>query len=131
MHRVTILLVDDHVGFLQAAARTLREEPGLEVVGQALSGKEAIAAVERLSPDVVLLDWHMPVMDGPAVLRIVKQMVPRPLVVMLTGSNGSIYRKVAQKMGADGFILKDAFATELPNLIGRLVMERRAGLQAK
>ncbi len=77
----SVLIVDDHAGF-RAAARSLLEQMGLDVVGEAESGEQAVAVAERLKPDVVLLDIQLPGIDGIEVARQLLSMSPSPIVVL-------------------------------------------------
>ncbi len=119
MRRIRILLVDDHAGVLSAVADLLGREPGLEVVGRALSGEAAIGQAV-LAPDLVVLDWSMPEMDGPAVLTALKHGSRSPRVIMLTAHSDPRYRAAAERLGADGFVPKSELASQLVPLIRSL-----------
>ena len=100
-----VLVVDDHEGF-RAVARALLEGDGLLVVAEAADGAEALAAAERLRPDLVLLDVHLPDLDGFDVsVRLAS--LPRPPVVVLTSSRpiADLRRRVAESPAA-GFVPK-------------------------
>lgn len=108
---IRVLLVDDHA-VLRAGFRTiLAAEPGIEVVGEAATGEEAIAAAARVRPDVVCMDVQMPGMDGlEATRRILDSpaLEQRPRVLMLTTFDLDDYVYEALRAGASGFLLKDA-----------------------
>jgi DNA-binding NarL/FixJ family response regulator len=103
-HRV--LIVDDHAGF-RSIARTFLESEGLDVVGEAGDGDEAVAASATLRPALVLLDVHLPGDDGFAVAERLAAL-PAPPVVVLTSSRppGEIRRRL-HATSAAGFIPKD------------------------
>jgi CheY-like chemotaxis protein len=79
-----VLLVDDNQDFLKAAKRFLRTVPGLELVGQATSGEQALELTAALHPDLVLMDFAMPGMNGPAATLRIKQQPNAPKVIILT-----------------------------------------------
>ncbi len=98
----TVLIVDDHTGF-RLAARAMLEAEGYEVAGESATGAEAIAAVERLAPDLVLLDVCLPDFDGIEVAARLTT-VDRSLHVVLTSSrDASDYQPHLGRCGAPGF----------------------------
>ena len=85
MTAIRILLVDDHVLVRQGIRLLLEEDPGLKVVGEAESGDAAIPLAQRLRPDVVLMDVHMPKgIDGITATRRIREELPQTHVLMLT-----------------------------------------------
>ncbi len=116
-----ILLVDDSLHFIESAERFLSEELGVNVVGSALSGIEAIDQVMRLRPDLVLMDVAMPGMDGLEATHKIKAMPNAPLVIILTLYDTPKYREAAHQAGADGFIPKADFGEQLLPLIYSLL----------
>ncbi|MDI3299357.1 MAG: response regulator transcription factor, partial [Bacillota bacterium] len=108
-----ILLVDDHVLFRKGLSGLLASRPGLQVVGEVGNGEEAIAAVERLRPDLVLMDVNMPVMNGIEATRQIHRAHPEIPVVMLTVSDRDENLFEAIKAGAQGYLLKDLEPDEL------------------
>ena len=110
---IRIVVADDQ-GMVRAGFRSLLEsETGLEVVGEAGDGEEAVAAVRRLRPDVALMDIRMPVLDGiTATRRLVKDGTATRILV-LTTFDFDEYVFQALRAGASGFLLKDARAEEL------------------
>ena len=121
MASVRTFLVDDSPEFLDAAARFLATDPQIEIVGHALSGRNAIEAVARLRPDLVLMDVAMPEMNGFAATRHIKGQPNPPRIIVLTLYDNDEYRVQAQAAGADGFVAKSEFGTQLLPLIHRLV----------
>ena len=100
-----VLLVDDHRLFLEGLRNLLTAE-GIEVVGQAYDGLEALAAARRWQPDVILMDIQMPRCDGVAATRLIKAEMPACKIVMLTMSDNEQDLFVAVKSGASGYLLK-------------------------
>ncbi len=120
MTPIRILLVDDSLAFLESAIRFLGSDDRVEVVGQALSGREGLERVEQLRPDLVLMDLAMPEMNGLEATNLIKAQAKAPRVVMLTLNDSSEYRAAATAAGADDFVTKSEFATVLLPLIDSL-----------
>ena len=114
---IRILIADDHRLFAEALEAILGCEAGLEVVGRAADGREAIEQSERLAPDVVLLDISMPVLDGFEAAAAIAKLPQRPAVLMLTGSSATQDVDRARRVGADGYVTKDAIAARLVDAI--------------
>jgi DNA-binding NarL/FixJ family response regulator len=79
-----LIIADDHALLRSGIRSMLYGEPGLEVVGEAADGQEALALCRRLQPDLVLMDLRMPRMDGLAATRAIKEEFPRTSAVMVT-----------------------------------------------
>ncbi|MGH2997422.1 MAG: response regulator [Gaiellaceae bacterium] len=106
---IRVLLADDERLVRAGFRMILRGEQGLEVIGEAADGLEAIEAAEKLRPDVVLMDIRMAKLDGlEATRRILARPEPRPRVVVLTTFDLDEYVYEALRAGASGFLLKDA-----------------------
>jgi DNA-binding NarL/FixJ family response regulator len=120
MPPVRILLADDHRMFRQGLRELIERKTQFEVVGEASTGREALAEVERLRPDIVLLDIQMPELDGVAVARQLAQHHPTVKIVMLTMYQQDQHLLEAIKAGARGYLLKDADADELLAVLGRV-----------
>jgi len=104
-------LVDDHRLFLEGLRNLLTAE-GIEVVGTAHDGLEALAAARRTQPDVILMDIQMPRCDGVAATRLIKAEMPACKIVMLTMSENEQDLFEAVKSGASGYLLKRLDAEE-------------------
>jgi DNA-binding NarL/FixJ family response regulator len=113
------LIADDQAMVREGFAAVLAAQPGLLVVGQAADGADAVGQVQRLRPDIVLMDVRMPVMDGlQATRQILAAASPvRPRVLMLTTFDLDEYVYAALRAGASGFLLKDATAAELVHAV--------------
>jgi DNA-binding NarL/FixJ family response regulator len=101
-----MLLADDNPAFLELANRFLDSRPSVEVVGSVGSGQAAVDAVDRLRPDLVLLDLAMPEMSGLDATRLIKAAPDAPQVIIVTLWGSAEYRKAATDVGADGFVTK-------------------------
>jgi DNA-binding NarL/FixJ family response regulator len=108
---VSVLIVDDHDGF-RVGARDLLEADGFEVVGEAGDGCSAVAATERLRPDVVLLDVQLPDLDGFAVAERLAAQYPRPAVVLISSRSRDVYRRQLARSPVRGFISKAELSGE-------------------
>ncbi len=109
--RSTVLVVDDHEGF-RAAARTMLEEMGLEVVGEADSGEAAIENFERAHPDIVLLDIQLPGMDGIDVARKLFGAGYTPIVILTSSRDAEDYGARLRTLPDAVFIGKMDLSTE-------------------
>lgn len=106
-----VLLVDDHRLFVEGLRNLLVSE-GIEVIGQAHDGLEALAAARRLRPDVILMDIHMPRCDGLCATRLIKAEMPECKIVILSMSEEDQELFDAVKSGASGYLLKRLDAEE-------------------
>ena len=100
-----VLIVDDHDGF-RAFARALLESEGFEIVGEAEDGASALQAVERLRPDLVLLDVQLPDVDGFEVAERLAADERPPAVVLVSTRDAASYRRRLAETTARGFISK-------------------------
>ncbi|MDD5467886.1 MAG: response regulator transcription factor [Anaerolineales bacterium] len=112
-----MLLVDDHVLFRKGLAALLATRPGIQVVGEASDGLEALAVAHDLLPDVILMDIHMPKCSGLEATRRIKRELPHVKIVMLTVSDDDQDLFEAIKSGAQGYLLKDLEPNQLYNLL--------------
>jgi len=115
---IRVLIVDDQSMVRSGFSLLLNAQPDIEVVAEAVNGEEAVRAVGEASPDVVLMDVRMPVMDG---LEATRQILggddSAPKVLMLTTFDLDDYVYAALRAGASGFLLKDASARELSDAV--------------
>ena len=114
-----LVLADDHHLLRRGFRSLLSSEPGLEVVGEASTGLEAIELCRRLAPDLILMDIRMPEMDGITATRRVKDEHPGVSVLMVTMHENPDYLLEALDAGAAGYVLKDAPAERLINAVHR------------
>jgi two-component system response regulator NreC len=115
--RLRVLLVDDNGDFLDGVRAWLERRPGVQVVGIAGSGRQAVSEVERLHPDLVLMDVTMPDMNGFEATRWIKGGPGAPIVVLMTFHDSDAARKEARGAGADDFVCKARFTEQLTRVI--------------
>jgi DNA-binding NarL/FixJ family response regulator len=108
----TVLLADDHPGILAAVSKYL-ERDGLEVVGRAEDGHEALKLIEEKQPDVALLDIQMPGVSGIEVTRLAARSAPETAVVLFSGYGNRAQVVEALDAGARGFLMKNAALAEV------------------
>jgi DNA-binding NarL/FixJ family response regulator len=114
---VRVLVVDDHALFAEALMLTLGIDDRIQVVGSASSGTEAVSLAEALNPDVVLMDVHMPSMDGIEATRHVRRVSPRSRVVIVTAARSPELAAHARLAGAERYLTKDTPAVKLIDAI--------------
>ena len=113
---VRLLLADDHTMLRQGLRRSLQEF-GIDVVGEAADGHQAVELARRLRPDVVLMDVSMPVLDGVEATRAVRREVPGAQVVMLTMHSDTDVVARALQAGAAGYLVKDCSIEEVVDAV--------------
>jgi len=121
----TVVLADDHLIFRQGLRALLTQESDLQVVGEAGDGVAAIQLVERLQPDVLVLDLTMPGLNGHQVAQQVSQQAPSTRIVVLSMHENEAYVLQALKCGAAGYVLKGSGMTELVQAIREVAQGRR------
>jgi two-component system response regulator DevR len=112
-----VLVVDDHQMFAESLARLLSDQGDIVVLGMAAEGSEALDLCERLKPNVILIDYHMPGRDGVSIAAEIKRNHPEIMVVMLTGSAEDHVVLAAVEAGCSGYVTKDRAATELVDAV--------------
>jgi len=110
---IRVLVVDDHAVVREGLRAFLELQVGIEVVGEAADGEEALTAADRLRPDVVLLDLVMPRLDGVRALRALRERLPGARVIVLTSFLDDDKLLPALRAGAAGYLLKNAEPQEL------------------
>ena len=111
-----VLIADDHPLF-RDGVRSLLEARGMQVVGEAGDGREAVETALRLRPDLILMDITMPGVDGLEATRLIKVAAPEIKIVILTVSDEDRMLFEAIKSGAEGYLLKNLQAEEFFNLL--------------
>lgn len=111
---MNLLIVEDEVRLRNALANNIPwDKHGIEVVGQAGNGKEALQLTDRKKPDIVLLDLQMPEMDGLALARLLRQADPHLKIIVLSGHDDFAYAQAALELGVMKYLLKPAGDEEI------------------
>lgn len=121
----TILLADDHHVVRQGLRALLEGEPGFSIVGEASDGLEAADLVERLKPDILIVDLMMPGLNGLEVTRQVGRRSPDTRVILLSMHANEAYVLEALRNGATAYVLKDCTAAELVSAVREVEAGRR------
>jgi DNA-binding NarL/FixJ family response regulator len=127
--KIRILVVDDHPVVRGFICRLLNAESQFEVVGEAVTGMEAVARAKESQPDVVLLDVSLPDMGGLAVTPCIKEVAPSAQILILSEHDGPIVHE-AFRAGATGYVLKSDSTAELAIAV-RTVKDGRRYLGAR
>lgn len=122
---IDILLADDHHVVRQGLRALLESEPGFRLVGEAADGLEVVPLVERLKPNVLVLDIKMPGLNGLDVAKQVTSRVPETKVIMLSMFSDEAYVVQALRNGASAYVLKESRANDLLNAIREVIAGRR------
>ena len=117
---IRVVVADDQGMVRSGFSVLLNAQPDIEVIGEAVNGREAVMHAVKLRPDVILMDVRMPVLDGLQATRQITGMPDPPKVLVLTTFDLDDYVYEALRSGASGFLLKDASARELADAV-RLV----------
>jgi DNA-binding NarL/FixJ family response regulator len=114
---IRVVIVDDHAVVREGLRSYLELQDGIEVVGEAADGEAGVAEVERLEPDVVLMDLVMPRLDGVGAMRVLKARFPAVRVIVLTSFSEDDHVLPAIRGGAAGYLLKTAAPAEVARAI--------------
>ena len=114
---IRVVISDDHDLFRRGLKMVLEAEEDIEVVAEAADGQEAVARVEELAPDVVLMDVRMPRMGGIEATRLIRQLFPTTRIIVLTVSDEEDDIYGAVKAGANGYLLKEVSIEEVADAV--------------
>ena len=111
--KVRIVLAEDHTILREGLRALLSADPKFEIVGEAADGRQAVRAVEKLGPDLVMMDLSMPRMTGMDAIREIKKRCPETKIMVLTVHKTEEYLRTTLQAGANAYVLKDATRDEL------------------
>lgn len=117
---IRVFLADAHPIVLEGLRGVLNQQPGIEVVGEACDGMDAIERIVQITPDVVLLDLKMPRVDGLTVLRSIQTRAPQSKVILFTSSDNKEDFVEAMKLGCVGILPKDASVSMIEKSIHKV-----------
>jgi DNA-binding NarL/FixJ family response regulator len=125
--QIRVLLVDDDEGFLASLSELVERQPELSVAGAVTDGLAALELVDRDEPDAVVIDLHMPLLDGVSTVARLRHDRPSLCLIAITGDDAPALRRAAKDAGADDVLLKQ----ELVNgLISRLTRAVATGMHS-
>jgi DNA-binding NarL/FixJ family response regulator len=110
---IRVLIADDDEPFLAALSPLIERQPELAVVGKAFDGLDAIELADELAPDAVVIDLHMPRLDGVTAVARLRHDHPSMCVIALTGDDHPALHKAVTEAGADAVLVKDEFVDVL------------------
>jgi DNA-binding NarL/FixJ family response regulator len=119
--KIKVLVADDDDRFLESLQELIEEQPELSVVGAARNGLEAIELADELLPDAVVIDLHMPLLDGITAVSRLRRDHPSLCLIVVTGDADRALHLAALSAGADGVLRKDELAR---GLVDRLAQAR-------
>jgi DNA-binding NarL/FixJ family response regulator len=117
MNSITILLAEDHMIVREGLRALLKREEGIEVVGEAENGRQAVTLASKLCPDVVVMDIAMPLLNGLEATRQILQTTPSTKVLILSAHSDDAYVEQVMALGASGYLIKQTAAHVLPDAI--------------
>jgi EAL domain-containing protein (putative c-di-GMP-specific phosphodiesterase class I) len=114
---VKVVLIDDHEMILQSVVRLLQEDPGIVVVGSAITGTEGIEVVQRERPDVAIIDYALPDMDAPDAIKVLHETCPEVKIITFSGSGrpGALY--ASKRAGSSAWVLKTRAIQDLRDAV--------------
>jgi DNA-binding NarL/FixJ family response regulator len=117
MEKIRVIIADDHTVVREGTRALLEKEADMEVVGEAADGEEAVSLIERLKPDVAILDIAMPKLSGIEVTRQVKPRVPSTAILVLSAYANDRYVFALLEAGAAGYLLKEVHGREIVDAV--------------
>lgn len=114
---IKVFIADDHDLIRKGLKSIISFEKDMIIVGEAENGEKVLQMLKKCTPDVVLLDFNMPLLNGIEVLKKIKEQISTMKIIMLTIENNSKIIHEAINIGADGYLLKDSAGTEIANAI--------------
>jgi CheY-like chemotaxis protein len=108
-----VLLADDHEAIRKGVRQVLLANAYLEVVGEASNGREAIDEARKLQPDLIIMDWSMPELDGLTAAQMIKKFSPQTAILIFSVHTSKLFRDLAKNMGMEGFLTKGSSSVDL------------------
>lgn len=121
---ISVVIAEDDAGYLDSLRALVEQQPGLTVVAVALDGLEAIECVDEINPDAVVIDLHMPRLDGVSAVARLRRDHPSLCLIALTGDPDPGLHRAAEAAGADAVLLKGRLLDDLADRIASVRRER-------
>jgi DNA-binding NarL/FixJ family response regulator len=117
---ITVILAEDHLIVREGLRALLEHEEGLEVIGEASNGRDAVALAARLQPDVIVMDIAMPLLNGMEATRQILEMRPEAKILILSAHSDDAYVALVSAIGAKGYLIKQSAAHVLSESIRKV-----------
>lgn len=127
---ISVVLADDDAGYLESLRLLVEQQPGLSIVAVAYDGLEALERVDELNPDAVVIDLHMPRLDGVSAVTRLRHDHGSLCLIALTGDADPLLHRAAEEAGADTVMLKGQMLDGLSDRIAAVRRERKAAVGA-
>jgi DNA-binding NarL/FixJ family response regulator len=127
---ISVVLADDDAGYLESLRLLVEQQPGLSIVAVAYDGLEALERVDELNPDAVVIDLHMPRLDGVSAVTRLRHDHGSLCLIALTGDADPLLHRAAEEAGADTVMLKGQMLDGLSDRIAAVRRERKAAIGA-
>jgi YesN/AraC family two-component response regulator len=114
------LVVDDNDNFRAGYVEYLNHQTGLNLIGEARDGSEALKYIDKFKPDIIFMDISMPIMDGLTAAHLIKEKYPDIKIIIVTIYEKNVFQEIADSLPVDGFISKSAISRELPKILKKL-----------
>jgi DNA-binding NarL/FixJ family response regulator len=121
MTKTRIAIVDDHTILRDGLKALLKEMPGMDIVMEASNGQEFIQQLEFITPDLVIMDIKMPIMNGPETIKIVREKLPQIKIIVLSMYGDEVYYNAMNAMDVDAYITKESDYDELERAISSVL----------
>jgi len=122
-----VLLADDDANFVESLRPLIEQQPALTVAGVAANGLDAIELADRLDPDAVVIDLHMPIVDGVTAVARLRKDHPSLCLIALTGDTDSVLHEAVTEAGADAVLLKSDLVDSLVERLHAVRVEQAPG----
>ncbi|HTW25438.1 MAG TPA: response regulator transcription factor [Candidatus Baltobacteraceae bacterium] len=119
-----VLVADDHESVRRGVRQVLLGDGRVEVVGEASNGREAIEEARKLQPDLIIMDWSMPELDGLTAAQLIKKFRPQTAIVIFSVHTSDLFRNLAKSLGLEGFVTKGSNSQMLLNAVDAVLHDQ-------
>lgn len=121
---IKVMIAEDHTIVRQGLARLLSDQPGLEVIGQAVNGRDAVEMAEKLNPDIIIMDIAMPKMNGIEASKRIRKLLPKTKILILSMYSHEHYIHELLEAGVSGYLLKDSSGRDIIKAIDEAMKDK-------